>query len=52
MSANIAMVVKIGTILFPLPAVITVLVYHLGCLIEFLMGVHDGARVFPVHAMG
>ena len=32
-------------------AVFTVLFYHIGCVIEYALGLHDGARVFPVHAM-
>lgn len=31
--------------------VITILVYHVGCVIEYALGLHDGARVFPVHGM-
>jgi Amt family ammonium transporter len=30
---------------------LTIIIYHLGCLIEYLLGLHDGARVFPVHAV-
>ena len=36
---------------FLMSAVISVAVYHLGCFIEYLLGLHDGARVFPVHAV-
>ena len=25
------------------------MVYHLGCMFEYAIGVYDGARVFPVH---
>ena len=32
-------------------SVISVGMYHLGCLIEWAMGLHDGARVFPVHGV-
>ena len=31
--------------------VLTVGIYHLGVFIEFLLDIHDGARVFPVHGM-
>ena len=31
--------------------VLTVVFYHLGCMLEFSLGIHDGARVFPVHAV-
>ena len=31
--------------------VLTTLIYHLGCSIEYLLGLHDGARVFPVHGV-
>ena len=31
--------------------VITIIVYHLGCFIEYIFRLHDGARVFPVHGM-
>ena len=30
---------------------LTVLFYHGGCYIEYLLKLHDGARVFPVHAV-
>ena len=30
---------------------LTVGFYHLGCYIEYLLKLHDGARVFPVHAV-
>jgi Amt family ammonium transporter len=30
---------------------LTVLFYHGGCFIEYLLKLHDGARVFPVHAV-
>jgi ammonia channel protein AmtB len=29
----------------------TVFIYHIGCFIEYCLGLHDGARVFPVHAV-
>jgi ammonia channel protein AmtB len=29
----------------------TVFIYHTGCFIEYCLGLHDGARVFPVHAV-
>ena len=32
-------------------AALTVLFYHGGCFIEYLLKLHDGARVFPVHAV-
>lgn len=31
--------------------VLTVGVYHLGCFIEYILRIYDGARVFPVHGM-
>lgn len=33
------------------PLVITIIIYHLGCFIEYIFRLHDGARVFPVHGM-
>jgi ammonia channel protein AmtB len=38
-------------LLLPVPIAVTIAVYHLGCYIEYLLGLHDGARVFPVHGM-
>ena len=39
-------------ILFPLiSTALTVLFYHMGCYLEYRIGIHDGARVFPVHAI-
>ena len=35
----------------PLTLVLTIAIYHGGCLIEYFLGLHDGARVFPVHGM-
>jgi len=31
--------------------VLTVGIYHLGVFIEFMLGIYDGARVFPVHGI-
>ena len=32
-------------------SVLTIAFYHLGCFFEYLLGLHDGARVFPVHGV-
>ena len=43
--------ISIMSIVLHVTAVISVGFYHLGCFIEYLLRLHDGARVFPVHAM-
>ena len=31
--------------------VLTILFYHCGCYIVYILDLHDGARVFPVHGV-
>jgi len=39
------------TVLLFLFVVLTILFYHLGCYIVYLLKLYDGARVFPVHGV-